>query len=316
MPNLKLKLMFLLLLIPMAMTLAQEPGMREENHHCLSCHAEQTYSFFNEWTEKEERRLMNPFHIIDTNLYLSGVHKSFSCIDCHSMDYETYPHARELKLEPLATCIDCHGGDDTYAQYHFEDIDAEFSKSVHAVKGGEHFTCGKCHNQHYYKVIARTSSNIEDIVSADNQMCLSCHTNATRYRLTSVHDYPDFSSVHAWLPNHELHFRSVRCIDCHTSVKDSLMVPHNILGKENAVRNCSECHSANSMLQATLYKYENLQAREKSGFLSAITQERPYIIGANQVPLFKILSVSILLATLAGIIIHALVRLFHRKKQE
>lgn len=94
------------------------------------------------------------------------------------------------------------------------------------------------------------------------------------------------------------------------------MVPHNILGKENAVRNCSECHSANSMLQATLYKYENLQAREKSGFLSAITQERPYIIGANQVPLFKILSVSILLATLAGIIIHALVRLFHRKKQE
>jgi len=314
--NLKLKLTCLAVGFTAMAALAEEPLMREENHLCLRCHADQTYSFFNEWTQKEERRIMNPFHIIDTNLYLSGVHKSFSCIDCHSMDYETYPHARELKLEPLATCIDCHGGDDTYAQYHFDQIDADFARSVHAVKGGEHFTCGKCHNQHYYKVIARNSTHISDIVSADNQMCLSCHTNAVRYRLTSVHEYPDFSTVHAWLPNHELHFRSVRCIDCHTSVEDSLMVPHNILPRENAVKNCSECHSANSMLQATLYKYENLQARETSGLLSAIKQERPYIIGANQVPLFKILSVSILLATLAGIVIHALLRVFIRKKSK
>ncbi len=314
--NLKLNLICLAIILTALVSSAQEPVMREENHQCLRCHAEQTYSFYNEWTAKEERRVMNPFHIIDTNLYLAGVHKSFSCIDCHSMDYKTYPHIRELKLEPLATCIDCHGGDDTYAKYHFELIDADFAKSVHAVKGGENFTCSKCHNQHYYKVIARNSSNISDIVSADNQMCLSCHTNAVRYRLTSIHDYPDFNSVHSWLPNHELHFRSVRCIDCHTSRKDSLMVPHNILPRENAVKNCSECHSANSILKATLYKYENLQSREKSGLISAIKQERPYIIGANQVPLFKIMSVVILLVTLAGIVIHALLRVFIRKKSK
>lgn len=314
--NLKLNLICLALLTGAFSFAAGEPVMRAENHQCLRCHADQTYSFYNAWTEKEERRVMNPFHIIDTSLYLNGVHHSFSCVDCHSMDYQTYPHARELKLEPLATCIDCHGGDETYAQYHFEEIDADFARSVHAVKGGENFTCGKCHNQHYYKVIARNSSRVADIVSADNQMCLSCHTNAIRYRLTSVHDYPDFNTVHEWLPNHELHFRSVRCIDCHTSVMDSLMVPHNILAKEKAVKNCSQCHSSNSMLQATLYKYENLQARDQSGLLGAISPSRPYIIGANQVPLFKILSVSLLLATLAGIALHALLRVFIRNKRD
>lgn len=312
--NHQLKLAAILFLGAVFSSGAKGQAMRDENKHCLECHASQTYSFVNEWTEKEERRIMNPFHIIDTSLYLSGVHQSFACTDCHSADYGNYPHARELKLEPLATCIDCHGGDDTYAKYNFEEIDEDFQKSVHFTRGGEHFTCGKCHNQHYYKVIARNSGNISDIVSADNQMCLSCHTNAVRYRLTSVHAYPEFSRVHAWLPNHELHFRSVRCIDCHTSVKDTLMIPHNILAKEQAVKNCSECHSTNSMLKATLYKYENLQSRESSGLLSAIKQERPYIIGANQVPFFKILSVSLLIATLIGIIIHASARVFIKKK--
>ncbi len=312
--NLKLRLLGLSLLVAFFTAGAEEAVMRTENHLCLTCHASQTYSFFNEWTQKEERRLMNPFHIIDTNLYLAGVHRSFSCVDCHSMDYGSYPHARELKLEPLTTCIDCHGGDDTYAKYHFEQIDADFQQSVHFVKGGEYFTCGKCHNQHYYKVIARTSDNIADIVSADNQMCLSCHTNASRYRLTSVHEYPEFSEVHAWLPNHELHFRSVRCVDCHTSAKDTLLVPHNILPKEQAVKNCSQCHSTNSMLRATLYKYENLQPKEQNRLIRAIKQERPYIIGANQVPLFKNLSVALLLATILGILIHAIFRVILNKK--
>lgn len=291
----------------------QDAVMKEDNHLCLQCHSQQTFTMFNDWTNAEERRLMNPYHIIDTTLFLSGVHKTFSCIDCHSMDYETYPHMRELKLEPMATCIDCHGGDPMYEKFQFDRIDEEFQKSVHFEKGGDHFTCNKCHNQHYYRTIARTSTLVSDIVSADNQMCLSCHTDAARYRLTSIHEFPVFTEVHSWLPNHELHFRSVRCIDCHTEIENDLIVSHNILAKEHAVKNCSECHSGSSRLQATLYRYENIQLRQAHGAFASILLDQPYIIGANQVPLFKYLSVGLLIATILGVAIHATVRIITKK---
>jgi len=305
--------LFLLMATSIDTLSGQDVVMRSDNHNCLNCHSRQTFTMFNDWTGQEERRLMNPYHIIDTVLYLNGVHRTFACIDCHSMEYETYPHLRELKLEPLATCIDCHGGDPHYEKYQFDRIDEEFQKSVHFLKGGEHFTCNKCHNQHYYRTIARTSTNVSDIVSADNQMCLSCHTDAARYRLTSVHEFPVFREVHSWLPNHELHFRSVRCIDCHTEVDNELIISHNILPKEQAVKNCSECHSANSLLQASLYRYENIQQRQTNGVFASILLEQPYIIGANQVPLFKYLSVGLLIATILGILIHATVRIILKK---
>jgi hypothetical protein len=279
----QLILSFLLILIYSVSALnAQDAIMREDNHHCLDCHSRQTFTMFNDWTNNEERRLMNPYHIIDTMLYLGGVHKTFSCIDCHSMDYETYPHLRELKLEPMATCIDCHGGDPTYEHYQFDRIDEEFQKSVHFEKGGEHFTCNKCHNQHYYKTIARTSTNVSDIVSADNQMCLSCHTDAARYRQTTVHEFPVFREVHSWLPNHELHFRSVRCIDCHTAVENDLMISHNILSKEHAVKNCSECHSANSCCRPLYTDMKIFRCEKNKGYLPLFYLYNPILLGQTR----------------------------------
>jgi hypothetical protein len=93
------------------------------------------------------------------------------------------------------------------------------------------------------------------------------------------------------------------------------MISHNILPKEQSVKNCSECHSANSLLQASLYRYENIQARKTEGVFASILQEQPYIIGANQVPVFKYLSISMLIITLLGIFIHALMRMFLIKKK-
>lgn len=315
MVNVKKVLFFLLILTTTQITLqAQDLIMKEENRVCLECHSKQTYTMFNDWTGMDERRLMNPYHIIDTMLYLVGVHKTFSCTDCHSMDYENYPHDRELKLEPLATCLDCHAGDPNYEQYHFEKIDEEFQKSVHFTKAGDLFTCSKCHNQHYYRTTARTSSQVSEIVSADNAMCLSCHSNPARFSLAASHEFPIINDVHAsWLPNHELHWRSVRCIDCHTEFNDELMVSHNILPKEKAVKNCAECHSANTMLKATLYKYENIQARQQGGLLTSIQSGQAYIIGANQIPLFKYISIAVILLLFAGISVHIAFRLVYKK---
>lgn len=283
-----------------------------KQHVCLKCHSNQTYTFHNDVTNAEVKRLMNPYYILDTVAISSGVHKSFDCTDCHSAEYEVYPHQANLKLEPLSSCLDCHGGDESYAKYKFEEIQAEVEKSVHHKVYGESFSCSKCHNQHTYAATARNSDNLLEIVDYSNKMCLSCHNDMKKYKLVSGHDNPKLVEVHDWLPNQALHFKHVRCIECHTEVVDSLMVSHNIVGKDQAVKKCVECHSADSRLKASLYKYENLQKRSENGGLSNVLSNSSYVIGTHQSPFLKLLSIIIFLATLGGVIIHSIFRIFKK----
>ncbi|MFA5330088.1 MAG: cytochrome c3 family protein [Prolixibacteraceae bacterium] len=283
------------------------------HHQCLKCHSNQTYSFLNEVTGLEQKRLMNPYFILDTIALSQGVHKQFDCTDCHSSEYATYPHQANLKLEPMSTCLDCHGGDESFASYHFERIDEEFKKSVHYKVYGESFTCSKCHSQHTYRATARNSSDVMEIVDYSNKMCLSCHNDMKKYKMVSGHDNPKLVEVHDWLPNQELHFQHVRCIECHTQVTDSLMVSHDILDKSQAVRKCVECHSANSRLKASLYKYQNLKKRAENGGINTVLANESYVIGTHQSPFLKMMSIIIFIAALAGIIIHSLFRIFKKK---
>lgn len=283
-----------------------------ENHQCLRCHSNQSYSFHNDLMDTEDKRLMNPYYVLDTVALKNGVHSVFDCIDCHSYEYTTYPHAANLKLEPLATCLDCHGGDESFATYQFERVQEEFQKSVHYEAYGDVFTCAKCHSQHTYTPTARTSDNVMEIVSYSNQMCLSCHNDMKRYQLVSGKANPEIVAIHEWLPNQELHFDHVRCIECHTQVVDSLMVSHNILKKEFAVRNCVECHSENSKLKASLYKYQNLQQRAEGEGVFGVLSNESYVIGTHQLPLLKMLSIVIFLMTLAGVVVHTIFRILKK----
>lgn len=292
---------------------SQTPYDDAKNHPCLKCHSNQIISFHNEVTGKDVKKLMNPYYIIDTLGLKKGVHKSFDCTDCHSVDYATYPHEAKLKLEPKSTCLDCHGGDPTYASYKFEKIDEEFKKSIHFQKSGEDFTCTKCHNQHTYHPTARNSNNVMEIVEYSNDLCLSCHNNMVRYELIAGHENPKLVEIHNWLPNQELHFKHVRCIECHTEVVDSLMVSHNILEKSKAVRKCAECHNQNSRLKASLYKYENLQKRTDGKSIKSIVANDSYIIGSQQFPILKTISYIILLLTVSFMAIHFIFRLLKKK---
>lgn len=283
-----------------------------QNHPCLKCHSNQAYSFTNELTSKVEKRLMNPYYILDTIAIRLGVHNKFDCTDCHSSEYSTYPHKSNLKLEPLNSCLDCHGGDESFASYQFEKINDEFHKSIHFKVYGDNFTCSKCHSQHTYKTTARTSNDVLEIVDYSNKMCLSCHNDMKKYQLVSGHENPKLVKVHDWLPNQELHFSHVRCIECHTEVVDSLNVSHNIQGKDKALKKCVECHSANSMLKASLYKYQNLQNRSVKGSLNTVLSNESYIIGTHQSPILKLLSIIIFLTALAGIIIHSIFRILKK----
>lgn len=289
-----------------------QPYPDPQNHTCLKCHSSQTFTFHNELTGKDQKRLMNPYYILDTIALREGVHNPFDCTDCHSYEYSAYPHNGNLKLEPMGSCLDCHGGDETYASYQFEKIDEEFQKSIHFKVYGESFSCAKCHDQHTYKATARTSGNVLEIVEYSNQMCLSCHNDMKKYQLVSGRINPELVQVHNWLPNQGLHFGHVRCIECHTDVVDGLNVSHNIRGKDKAVKNCVECHSANSRLKASLYKYQNLQKRSEDGSINPELPDQSYVIGTHQNPLLKLLSIIIFLGVLAGIIIHSIFRMLKK----
>lgn len=279
-----------------------------KNHACLKCHSTQIISFQNEVMGKEQKKLMNPHYIIDTLGLKTGVHQNFDCTDCHSYEYAAYPHNGNLKLEPMNSCLDCHGGDPTYDTYQFDRINEEFQKSIHFKVSGENFSCGKCHDQHTYKPTARNSANVREIVEYSNGLCLSCHNDMNKYGLVAGKENPEIVQVHNWLPNQELHFKHVRCIECHTDVVDSLMVSHNIMSKENAVRNCNECHSRDSRLKASLYKYANLQSRADDGSVKTILSNESYVIGAQQFPVLRKLSFIIFFMTLAGMFIHLFFR--------
>lgn len=311
----KYRSILLTFIFSICLFVANAQSYQNARHHaCLKCHSGQSYSFNNEVTGQMVKRLMNPYYIMDTVALNTGVHKNFDCTDCHSGEYATYPHPANVKLEPLSSCLDCHGGDESFAKYKFEQIQEEFQKSVHVQTHGDYFTCTKCHNIHTYTTTARNSSNVLEIVEYNNSMCLSCHNDMRKVNMVAGHDVPRIVDIHNWLPNQELHFKHVRCIECHTQVVDSLMVSHNIMKKDSALRNCVECHSANSMLKASLYKYQNVQSRAEKGTIGTLLSNPSYIIGTNQSPILKLLSVIIFLATLAFVVIHSIFRSLNKSK--
>jgi len=129
----------------------------KENEGCLKCHGQSKYTYENPEQGRQVNKRMYGELIINPDLYYTSNHRQFKCTDCHSEDYATFPHPGNLRMESKATCIDCHGGDEQYAKFHFEEIDTGFMESVHSTKHSEEFTCWMCHNAHTYKINARTN---------------------------------------------------------------------------------------------------------------------------------------------------------------
>ncbi|MCK9291018.1 MAG: hypothetical protein WCR58_08120 [Bacteroidales bacterium] len=286
-----------------------EPAAFEDNQHCFDCHSKKIYTYENEYTGRIERKAMNPNFILNPDKFYLGVHRHFSCTDCHSPDYETFPHQAELRLEEMYSCLDCHGGDPTYEQYHFELIEDEFGKSVHANRHDEHFSCWSCHDPHSYSALTRRDMKISEIVRQHNNTCASCHDNPDRFQLISDSLKRPLHQIHDFLPNYKLHFNAVRCIECHSSPTDTLWVAHNILSKDLAVKNCVECHSANTLLMSSLYKYQNIELRRSRGTLNAMLINESYVIGANRNIYLNIGSLVIFGLTLLGVLVHIIFRI-------
>jgi len=280
----------------------------EDNNRCLKCHGQARYEYLNENLGRTVKANMYSERIVFREAFYSSNHKNFSCTDCHSEEYVAFPHNGELRMEQSFNCIDCHGGDESYSQYHFESIEVEYQQSVHFKLDEEGFSCWSCHNPHSYKVRTRNAENLKEVISYNNAICLNCHSDYSRFQLLSDRAEINIISKHDWLPNQSSHFANVRCIECHTKINNDIPVAHLIRPKEAAVKLCNECHSKNSILMASLYKFESKEQR-RDGFFNGIIMNESYVIGANRNEYLNLLSLLIFFGTLGVIGIHIFFRI-------
>jgi len=278
-----------------------------DNERCFKCHGQRVYEYTNENIGRQVKALMFSERIVDRNKFYQSNHKSFSCTDCHSDEYTKFPHPGELRMEQMYNCIDCHGGDEKFAKFHFEEIEAEYKKSVHFKLEDEGFSCWKCHGPHDYKISIRNKTNLKETILYDNNICLNCHANYSHFQLLSEKEEINILKKHEWLPNQATHFKSVRCIECHAETDDTVLVSHLIKPKEEAVKKCNECHSQNSLLMSTLYKFESKEQR-KDGFFNGIILNQSYVIGANRNEYLNIISLVISAVIIIIIGIHVYFR--------
>ena len=294
-------------------TVAYVSPFSADNERCLQCHGQGKYEYSNKNLGKQIKALMCSERIVSREEFYRSNHRSFSCTDCHSEQYTTFPHPGELRMEQKYNCLDCHGGDEKFAQYHFEEIDSEYRQSTHYKLETDGFSCWKCHNPHTYKINIRNTENIKTTILYDNSICLSCHANFDRFQLLTEREEISILKTHEWLPNQAVHFQNVRCIECHTKINNNILVSHLIKPKEEAVKRCNECHSQNSILMATLYKFKSKEQRH-AGFFNGIILNESYVIGANRNEYLNIISIIIFVVIISIIGVHIAFRIRNNKK--
>jgi len=278
----------------------------EDNEKCLICHGEPYFELTDTAMGITENRLMCDDYFVNRDEFYQSNHWSFACTDCHSYDFEFFPHPTSTRLEESYNCLDCHGYDEQYAKYQFEEIQREYEESVHAEIND--FSCWKCHDPHSYEINIRNSTNLEQTILYDNNICLECHANYDNFMLLSDRQEIVIVDSHNWLPNESAHFSSVRCIECHTEINDSILVAHKLLPADKAVKRCTECHSSDSRLLATLYKFQSKELRSNVGFVNGVIFNQSYVIGANRNVILNVLSFIIF----GGIILILLAHMFFR----
>lgn len=282
----------------------------EDNETCFVCHGEKIFELTDTLLGVTARRHMCQDYYIDRDQYYKSNHWSFACTDCHSSEFSIFPHQTYERLEEHYACNDCHAYDEDYAHFQFEKIGEEYEESTHA--GLEGFSCWKCHNPHSYEINIRNSENLGETIIYDNAICLECHGNFSNYELLTDHAEVNLVANHEWLPNESLHFASVRCIECHTEISEDILVAHKLLPKEQAVRRCTECHSADSRLLSTLYKHQSMQLRTDGGFINAVILNQSYVVGATPNRILNFLSYVIFGGMFVVIFIHILFRIIKK----
>ena len=290
-------------------------GNQQENEQCLKCHSKLFINLTDSVTGNLIKHQFPKSCVINSALFYSSNHKNLTCVFCHSEDFTIFPHPKELKNKVMPACMNCHSGDDEkYARFHFENINKDFIKSAHAMVLKEKFSCNNCHSQHYFKVTVSKSGDIKSIVTYDNSICMRCHNDQKIYNQFVNTTMTDIEKAHSWLPNQALHFESVRCIDCHNEPTDSTVVPHFVMPKKLAQKNCVACHSNNPELLQNLYKF-NIKEVRKNGYSGSALLNSYLIIGFNRNFYFNAISIIAFVLILLFILVHFFLRIMTNRKK-
>ena len=280
-------IVFLILLTSSYISLATTTS----SAYCLRCHGMETLAYRASLSGDVVNLYVNP------EQYQKSNHKRLECLACHAADYSHYPHPENIKSENLY-CLDCHKDDPKFVPFRFAEIEPAFQNSIHAKQFPEQFSCFSCHNPHQFKV-SRVGDDISEIVSYDNKICLNCHSE-------------QLILSHQWLPNPQLHWRSVRCVECHTPAGTHFS--HKILAAKDSVKNCVSCHSKEATLLTSLYKYRSQEDLQKTGWFNKAVFNNAYIIGMSRNETVDRWSLIILLLIIAGLFAHGLGRFLTKRR--
>ncbi len=282
----------------------QAEKVRQANAECFACHSPEGLQN----PPKEGLDLTKLRGLLQhPALYQQSDHQRLACTKCHNEGYDEHPHAEDAK-ESTSTCTDCHSKKADL-------IESQFEQSVHA-KLADTMTCPVCHNPHAMRV-ADKQNDPARIVAQDNQVCLACHDSDEKFArfAPDKKQRPKIDAIHAWLPNTQLHWKAVRCVECHTpevGAKD--MLSHQILSKDKAERNCLACHGANSTLNVRLYRHLAQEEQQRFGFANSVILSNSYVVGTTRHPLLDTLVLASFAAMILGLLVHGLGRFFTQRK--
>lgn len=284
---------------PKGPTPQMQEKIRKANDECFACHSEAGLK--NPPREGMDLKKLRGL-LRDKEAFHASDHQRLACTKCHNEGYDDFPHAADAK-DNTSSCPDCHQKKADHAQ-------AQFDKSVHAKNLADKFTCTTCHNPHVMR-IAKKLGDPKKIVAQDNRVCLGCHDSDERFAQFAPENKtrPPIDDIHSWLPNARLHWKAVRCVECHTPVVGAdEPISHEIVNKKRAEKRCVTCHSRDTGLKVRLYRHLQEEDQQKYGFVNGAVLSNNYMIGATRNPLVDTLMIGLTVLTLGGVLIHAALR--------
>jgi predicted CXXCH cytochrome family protein len=276
---------------------------------CQRCHSQCE-------THRKASRAQTACVDVETGDLDRSEHHGMVCLDCHSKSFaedrgvasDDDPHPKARR----AACPDCHVANEPGNGVAFADILQGFEKSAHALKN-DAFRCTHCHEPHTFELGTVRNQRFDA-----NKVCLRCHRSETAFQQLVKKSPPDLDKAHSWLPNRDLHWGVVRCLDCHTAGDAPLGSQHLILPKAQAVKRCEACHSAQPVRLLRLYSRMRETEVQRRGFITAAFVNDAYVVGATRNGILDLFAVLIMGATAGGIAGHGALRLlfgFLRKRR-
>lgn len=273
---------------------------RESTRTCLRCHAMATLGY----RDPASGTIVDLF--IDPHRLAQSTHADLACTDCHGHRHRRYPHPEQAPGETLG-CVGCHRDDEEAARYRLDLIEAELRASVHVIEGagrdGRPIACDACHDPHRFRV-AQVGEPLADIIARHNAICLDCHAAVPG---PEGQGSPGQGPPgHGWLPSPAAHWRSVRCVDCHTTALGQ--ASHQILPAAQAARHCVGCHARSAELLSRLYRYRSEEELARRGWLAKAIFNEAYVVGLSRSPALDRLSLILLALVALGLGAHGLGR--------